>query len=87
MSAAWSKRYVGAPAPPTAGPAKTAFCAAFVKMKLRAGVLVAVATLVVNSGARVPAEKVVTVPSPGMDDVGTHAVPLHEMIWFGVAPL
>jgi len=59
ISAVTSARYVGAPAAPVAGPAKTEFVAALVRLNVRAGVVVAVATLVVNSGLRVPAEKLV----------------------------
>jgi hypothetical protein len=41
---------------------KTVFAAALLKLKVNAGVVVAVATEVVNSGERVPAENDVTVP-------------------------
>jgi hypothetical protein len=54
----------GAAAPPLAGPAKTEFCAALDRVKVNAGVLVAVATEVVNRGLSVPALKLVTVPPP-----------------------
>ena len=42
----------------------TVFAAAVESVKDRAGVVVAVATDVVNRGDRVPAEKLVTVPDP-----------------------
>jgi hypothetical protein len=61
VGAVW---YVGTPAPPVAGPASTEFCAALDKANVSAGVLVAVATEVVNNGERLPAENVVTVPEP-----------------------
>jgi hypothetical protein len=47
-----------------AGPANTEFCAALDKVNVNAGVVVAVATEVVNSGERAPAEKDVTDPLP-----------------------
>ena len=43
---------------------KSVKAAAFDRLKLSAGVVVAVATLVVNSGERLPALKLVTVPVP-----------------------
>lgn len=43
---------------------KTLLAAALFRVKVRAGVVVAVATAVVNSGDRLPAEKDVTVPMP-----------------------
>jgi hypothetical protein len=55
---------------------KSVVPAAFDRMKLSAGVVVAVATDVVNSGERVPAENVVTVPLPPPPP---HAVPLSTM--------
>ena len=72
VGAVWND---GAPAPPVAGPANTLFCAALDNENVNAGVLVAVATEVVNSGERFPAEKVVTVPLPD-GFVYSHAVPL-----------
>jgi hypothetical protein len=62
--------YDGAPAPPVAGPASTLFWAALDRENVNAGVLVAVATDVVNRGERLPALKAVTEPPPD-----THAVP------------
>ena len=56
--------YVGAPEPPDDGPAKKSFCPAADKLKLNAGVVVAVATEVVNSGLRFPELNEVTVPEP-----------------------
>jgi hypothetical protein len=44
--------------------AKIVFAAALVRLKLSAGVVVAVATEVVNRGERFPALKPVTVPLP-----------------------
>jgi len=55
--------YVGPAADPVALPS-TVPAAAFVNAKVKAGVVVAVATLVVNIGERVPAENDVTVPVP-----------------------
>ena len=43
---------------------KAVLAAALEREKLKAGVEAAVATLVVNRGERVPAEKLVTVPPP-----------------------
>ena len=57
-------RNVGAAVPPAILPARTVFCATVFNEKLSAGVVVAVATLVVNMGERLPALKVVTVPVP-----------------------
>jgi hypothetical protein len=67
MSAATSARYVGTVAPPLVGPARTAFAATFDKLKLNAGVDVAVLTAVVNIGFRFPALKEVTVPVPPVE--------------------
>lgn len=78
VGAVWK---LGAAAPPDGGPANTEFCAALDKVKVSAGVVVAVATEVVNNGERVPALKVVTVPvlpaPPQLppDDVSTPLVP------------
>ena len=54
------------------------FAAALVSENVSAGVVVAVATLVVNSGVKVPALKLVTVPLPD-------AVAL--MVWLGHVPV
>ena len=70
MSAATRARNVGAPVEPF-GPANTVFAAALLSVKLKAGVVLAVVTLVVNSGDRVPALKLVTVPLL-LSVVGTH---------------
>jgi hypothetical protein len=72
VGAVWKE---GAPAPPDAGPANTEFCAALESEKDRAGVVVAVATLVVNSGDRLPAEKLVTVPVPTLIVLHPNPVP------------
>jgi hypothetical protein len=61
VGAVW---YDGAPAPPLAGPANTEFCAALLRVNDNAGVVVGAATLVVNSGDRLPEENEVTVPDP-----------------------
>ena len=61
ISAATKALYVGAPAPPL-GPASTVLAAALANAKLKAGVVVGVATDVVNNGDRLPALKLVTVP-------------------------
>ena len=50
--------------PPVAGPAKTKFWLAVDSAKVSAGVVVAVATEVVNSGERAAALNEVTVPEP-----------------------
>jgi hypothetical protein len=73
MSAATSALNVGAPVPPVAGPANTEFCAALLNAKVSAGVVVAVATLVVKSGLRAPALKLVTVPVPAGRSAATSA--------------
>ena len=64
VGAVWK---LGAPDPPVAGPAKTEFCAALLSEKVRAGVVVAVATELVNNGERFPAEKLVTLPPPAVE--------------------
>src|ERR1039458_1167087 len=63
-SAATMARNVGAPGPPDTGPRSAAFCACVFKAKDNAGVELPLATEVVNSGLRLPALKVVTVPVP-----------------------
>jgi hypothetical protein len=63
-SAAARARNVGAAAEPVAGPAKTRLADWVERAKDNAGVVVAVATDVVNNGARPPAENDVTVPPP-----------------------
>ena len=68
ISAATSDRNVGAPVAPF-GPAKTLFAAWLVKLNERVGVVVAVATLVLNSGERLPELKLVTVPVPDPGNV------------------
>ena len=62
MSAATNARNVGAAALPVVGPANTRFAVCVFRLKDSAGVVVVVASLVVNSGERSPAEKSVTVP-------------------------
>ena len=59
-----SARNVGATAPPVAGPANTVPAVCVDNVNDSAGVLVGALTLVVNSGERFPALKVVTVPPP-----------------------
>ena len=49
---------------------------AFVNANVSAGVVVAVATLVVNNGERLPAEKDVTVPEPTATVVNAPVVEL-----------
>ena len=53
----------GAAAPDVGFP-NTVYAPAFDSVKLNAGVVVAVATEVVNSGDKLPDEKLVTVPPP-----------------------
>ena len=62
MSAATNARNVGAKAPPDVGPANTAFAVCVLKENVSAGVVVAVATEVVNKGLNAPALNDVTVP-------------------------
>jgi hypothetical protein len=64
--------YPGAAAPVVAFP-NTVPPAALVNAKVRAGVVVAVATLVVNRGLRFPALKLVTVPVPAGKSAATNA--------------
>jgi hypothetical protein len=77
VGAVWNE---GCPAPPEAGPANTEFCAAFDCVKVRAGVLVGVATEVVNSGESAPAENVVTVPVPVPEQVMVYVTPATETL-------
>ena len=63
-SATTSARNVGVATPPDVGPANTVFAVCVESVKERAGVVVAVATDVVNNGERLPLEKLVTVPEP-----------------------
>jgi hypothetical protein len=62
MSAATNERNVGAAALPEDGPANILFAVCVLSEKDNAGVVVAVATLVVKSGERFPEENEVTVP-------------------------
>jgi hypothetical protein len=64
MSALTSARNVGATAAPVVGPANTKFADCVDSVNVNAGVDVAVATEVVNSGVRLPALNEVTVPPP-----------------------
>jgi hypothetical protein len=57
-------RNAGTPVPPETGPRNAEFCATLLSMKVSAGVVPAVATLVVKSGLRAPALNDVTVPEP-----------------------
>jgi hypothetical protein len=75
MSAATSARYVGAPDPPLAGPASTSFCPALERENVSAGVVVGLATDVVNNGLRFPALKLETVPLPPPADVKEMLLP------------
>jgi len=75
VGAVWK---LGAAAPPLGGPAKTELAAAFDKVNVSAGVVVEVATLVVNKGERVPAVKFVTEPPPAPDPVKVQLVPEQE---------
>ena len=61
MSAATKALNPGAPGAPL-GPASTVLAAALDSAKLNAGVVVGLVTEVVNSGDRLPALKLVTVP-------------------------
>jgi hypothetical protein len=63
-SAATKERNVGVAATPDVGPANTRFADWVFKVKDSAGVVVGVATDVVNSGERLPEEKEDTVPEP-----------------------
>src|SRR5678815_3429148 len=63
MSSATKARKVGAAAAPLAGPPKIRFCAWVMAAKVNAGVVVAVASAVVNRGEKSPALKLVTVPT------------------------
>jgi orotate phosphoribosyltransferase len=65
------------------GPARNAFCAALEREKESAGVVVAVATVVVNRGERAPAEKEVTVPVP----TGRSAVTSARKVGVAFAPV
>jgi hypothetical protein len=67
-----------APVPPVEGPANTEFCAAVLAAKDRAGVVVDVATDVVNKGLRLPDEKFVTVPEPEL--AATHLIPVTVLL-------
>ena len=64
MSVDTRDRNVGPAAPPEVGPANTRFAFCVLKEKDSAGVVVAVATEVVNNGLRLPELKLVTVPVP-----------------------
>ena len=72
-------RYVGEPLP-LVGPARKKFCAALDITKLSAGVVVDVATEVVNNGDKAPAENVVTVPEPDADSAQAAPVQLRNPI-------
>jgi hypothetical protein len=61
-SAATRARNVGAAGPPEVGPANTVFAVCVFNANVKAGVVVGVATDVVNNGLRFPEEKDVTVP-------------------------
>jgi hypothetical protein len=54
---------------------KNVWAAALESVNVKAGVVVAVATDVVNNGLNVPAENVVTVPEVGVVQVGANVVP------------
>ena len=69
MSAVTRDRKVGAAALPVVGPANTAFAVCVDKVKVKAGVVLEVATPDVNKGERSPAVKLVTVPPPPTDPV------------------
>lgn len=64
MSPATSARNVGADDPPDVGPANTVLADWLVRLYESAGVVVAVATVVVKIGDKSPDEKLVTVPLP-----------------------
>jgi len=68
---------VGGADPEVAFPNRV-FAATLLNEKLRAGVLVAVATLVVNRGERLPALKLVTEPEPPPQVVKAHAEPVYS---------
>lgn len=63
-SAATSVPHVGVAAPPEVGPRKNVLADCVFNANVKAGVVVAVATLVVNSGDRLPALNEVTLPAP-----------------------
>ena len=74
-SAATRVRNVGAAALPVVGPQSTVFAVWVDREKDKAGVVVAVATEVVNSGARLPALKLVTVPPVAQSPEATTICP------------
>jgi hypothetical protein len=69
------QQYEGAPEVPEQLP-KIVSPAALVRMKVRAGALVGLATDVVNSGERVPAVNVLTPPPPDPQVAKAHADPV-----------
>ena len=79
-SATTKDRKVGAKAPPDAGPANTVFAVCVFNANVKAGVVVGVATDVVNNGLRFPEEKDVTVPPEvaGVAAVNNPVIALYE---------
>jgi hypothetical protein len=75
-SATTKDRKVGANAPPDAGPANTVFAVCVFNANVKAGVVVGVATDVVNNGLRFPEEKDVTVPVPPVIAVADTLLPV-----------
>ena len=75
MSAATSARNVGPAAPPDVGPANTRLAFCVLNANVKAGVVVGVATDVVNSGERLPEEKEVTEP-PLLATVDQYVTPV-----------
>ena len=75
-SAATRARNVGVAATPDVGPANTRFADWVFKEKESAGVVVGVATDVVNSGERLPEEKEVTEPPPPPETVDQYETPV-----------
>jgi hypothetical protein len=79
-SAATRARNVGAAGPPEVGPANTVFAVCVFNANVKAGVVVGVATDVVNNGLRFPEEKDVTVPPEvaGVAAVNSPVAALYE---------
>ena len=75
-SAATRARNVGVAAPPDTGPANTVLGLCVFNEKDSAGVVVGVATEVVNSGERLPEEKEVTEPPPPPETVDQYVTPV-----------
>ena len=76
MSVETNARNVGVAAPPDVGPANTVLAFCVLSANESAGVVVGVATEVVNSGERLPEEKEVTEPLPPPETVDQYVTPV-----------